>query len=376
MFWHIFRYEFLNVAKQKEAIFWMMCFPIILGTFFNLAFSKLYEKNEIFTEIPVAVTEVKEDSVFREVIDSVSEGDTPLFKVQYTNMNEAEKLLENEDIKGIICVDGEISLAVSGEGLEQTIIKSFLEQYEIQKEIISDTAVNNPEKLPEVTAALSADVNSVETRELSGGNMDEYVQYFQNLIAMTALFGTMAGLFVAVSNEANLSAIGMRKCVAPAHKLTVITASLFATVCMHIICVFVSITYILFVLKIEMGNKIPLIYLSGVAGSVTGVSLGFFIGSAGRMSDGVKLGLSLAFSMVCCFFSGLMVGNMKAIIDQHCPVINKINPAAVISDMFYCLAIYDNYSRYIEKLITLLIMSAVFTTGGFLLTRRKKYASI
>ena len=187
MFWHIFRYEFLNVAKQKEVIFWLMCFPIILGTFFNLAFSKLY-KEEIFTEIPVAVAEVKEDSVFREVIDSVSEGDTPLFKVQYTNMNEAEKLLENEDIKGIICVDDEISLAVSGEGFEQTIIKSFLEQYEIQKEIISDTAVNNPEKLPEVTAALSADVNSVETRELSGGNMDEYVQYFQNLIAMTALF--------------------------------------------------------------------------------------------------------------------------------------------------------------------------------------------
>ena len=82
--------------------------------------------------------------------------------------------------------------------------------------------------------------------------------------------------------------------------------------------------YILFVLKIDMGNKIPLIYLSGVAGSVTGVSLGFFIGSAGRMSDGVKLGLSMAFSMVCCFFSGLMAGNMKAIIDQHCPVINKI----------------------------------------------------
>ena len=53
MFWHIFRYEFLNIAKQKEVIFWLMCFPIILGTFFNLAFSKLYEKNEIFTEIPV-----------------------------------------------------------------------------------------------------------------------------------------------------------------------------------------------------------------------------------------------------------------------------------------------------------------------------------
>lgn len=376
MFWHIFKYEFLNTIKQKELFFWMMCFPIILGTFFNLAFGNLYEKEEIFNEIPVAVAEIKEDSVFREVMDSLSEGDSPLFKVQYTDMAEAEELLKNEDIKGIICVDDELSLSVAGNGLEQSIIKSFLEQYEVQKTIITDTAVNNPEKLQDVITALSADINSIETKELSGGNMDVYVQYFQNLIAMVALFGTMAGLFVATSNEANLSAIGARKCVAPTHKLKSIIANLLAAFCVQVICVFISITYIVFILKIDMGDKIPMIYLSGVAGSFLGVSLGFFIGSIGRMSEGVKLGIATSFSLFCCFLSGLMVGGMKAIFESHCPVVNKINPAAVISDLFYCLAVYDDYSRYMEKMVTLLIMSAIFITGGFLLTRRKKYASI
>jgi ABC-2 type transport system permease protein len=376
MFWHIFKYEFLNTIKQKELVFWMMCFPIILGTFFNLAFGNLYEKEEIFNEIPVAVAEIKEDSVFREVMDSLSEGDSPLFKVQYTNMEEAEELLKNEDIMGIICVDDELSLSVAGNGLEQSIIKSFLEQYEAQKTIITDTAANNPEKLQDVIAALSADIDCIETKELSGGNMDEYVQYFQNLIAMVALFGTMVGLFAATSNEANLSAIGARKCVAPTHKLKSIIANLLAAFCAQVICVFISITYIVFILKIDMGDKIPMIYLSGVAGSFMGVSMGFLIGSIGRMSEGVKVGISTSFSMFCCFLSGLMVGNMKAVINQYCPIINKINPAAVISDLFYCLAVYDDYSRYMEKMVTLLIMSAIFITGGFLLTRRKKYASI
>lgn len=376
MFGHIFKYEFLNTIRQKELVFWMMCFPIILGTFFNLAFGNLYEKEEIFNEIPVAVAEIKEDSVFREVMDSLSKGDSPLFKVQYTDMEEAEELLKNEDIKGIICVDDELSLSVAGNGLEQSIIKSFLEQYEAQKTIITDTAANNPEKLQNVIAALSADIDCIETKELSGGNMDEYVQYFQNLIAMVALFGTMVGLFAATSNEANLSAIGARKCVAPTHKLKSIVANLLAAFCAQVICVFISITYIVFILKIDMGDKIPIMYLSGAAGSLLGVSLGFFIGSIGRMSEGVKVGISTSFSMFCCFLSGLMVGNMKAVINQHCPVINKINPAAVISDLFYCLAVYDDYCRYMEKMVTLLIMSAVFTAGGFLLTRRKKYASI
>ncbi len=376
MFGHIFKYEFLNTIRQKELVFWMMCFPIILGTFFNLAFGNLYEKEEIFNEIPVAVAEIKEDSVFREVMVSLSKGDSPLFKVQYTDMEEAEELLKNEDIKGIICVDDELSLSVAGNGLEQSIIKSFLEQYEAQKTIITDTAANNPEKLQNVIAALSADIDCIETKELSGGNMDEYVQYFQNLIAMVALFGTMTGLFSAISNEANLSAIGARKCIAPTHKLKSIVANLLAAFCAQVICVFISITYIVFILKIDMGDKIPIMYLSGAAGSLLGVSLGFFIGSIGRMSEGVKVGISTSFSMFCCFLSGLMVGNMKAVINQHCPVINKINPAAVISDLFYCLAVYDDYSRYMEKMVTLLIMSAVFTAGGFLLTRRKKYASI
>lgn len=376
MFGHIFKYEFLNTIRQKELVFWMMCFPIILGTFFNLAFGNLYEKEEIFNEIPVAVAEIKEDSVFLEVMDSLSKGDSPLFKVQYTDMEEAEELLKNEDINGIICVDDELSLSVAGNGLEQSIIKSFLEQYEAQKTIITDTAANNPEKLQNVIAALSADIDCIETKELSGGNMDEYVQYFQNLIAMVALFGTMVGLFAATSNEANLSAIGARKCVAPTHKLKSIVANLLAAFCAQVICVFISITYIVFILKIDMGDKIPIMYLSGAAGSLLGVSLGFFIGSIGRMSEGVKVGISTSFSMFCCFLSGLMVGNMKAVINQHCPVINKINPAAVISDLFYCLAVYDDYCRYMEKMVTLLIMSGIFITGGFLLTRRKKYASI
>ncbi len=373
---NLFKYEFLSGIRQKEVIFWMMCFPIILSTLFNLAFGNLYEKDEMFAEIPVAVVEEKSDEAFRTVMEQLSTGDSPLFTVQYTDRDEAMELLEKKKISGIIYAGDELSMAVSGKGIVPTIIRSFLEQYTYQKEIIVETAMNAPDKLPAVIETLSAEIDCIDTKELTSGNMDAYASYFQNLIAMVALFGTTSGIFAATSNQGNLSAIGARKCVSPVHKLKAIIVKLAASICVQSLCTFISISYILFILRIDMGDKIPMIYLSGILGSVLGVSLGFFIGSATSASESAKQGMTMGISMTSCFLSGLMVGNMKAVIEEKCPVINVFNPASIISDLFYCLSIYDDYSRYIERAVLLLIMSAVFAAGGFLMTRRKKYASI
>lgn len=373
---NLFKYEFLSGIRQKEVIFWMMCFPIILSTLFNLAFSNLYEKDEMFAEIPVAVVEEKSNEAFRTVMEQLSTGDSPLFTVQYTDREEAMELLEKKKISGIIYAGDELSMAVSGKGIVPTIIRSFLEQYTYQKEIIVETAMNAPDKLPAVIETLSAEIDCIDTKELTSGNMDVYASYFQNLIAMVALFGTTSGIFAATSNQGNLSAIGARKCVSPVHKLKAIIVKLAASICVQSLCTFISISYILFILRIDMGDKIPMIYLSGILGSVLGVSLGFFIGSATSASESAKMGMTMGISMTSCFLSGLMVGNMKAVIEENCPIINVINPASIISDLFYCLSIYDDYSRYIERAVLLLIMSVVFAAGGFLMTRRKKYASI
>ena len=57
----------------------------------------------------------------------------------------------------------------------------------------------------------------------------------------------------------------------------------------------------------------------------------------------------------------LMVGDIKGTIEANVPIINNINPAAVMSDIFYSLNMYDDYSRFFRCIITLIIMSAVFT---------------
>jgi ABC-2 type transport system permease protein len=376
MFFHNFKYSLKNAFRQKEFLFWILAFPIILGTFFYVAFNSMYEKESMFNKIPVAIVENTENTAFKEVIKELSSGEDAMFDSKFTDSQTALDMLKTNDISGIINVDSELSLTVSNDGIKQTIIKSFLDQYQIRESIITDTVNNNPQNVQSVIDAMSQEINCNESLSLSNGNMDTYIQYFYNLIAMAAFFGSISGLYIAINNQGNLSAIAARKCISPTNKLTSITASLLASFVAQVICVSIGITYILFILKVDMGDKIPMVYLSGAVGSLTGVTMGFFIGSFGRLNQNMKMAISMSVTMLSCFLSGLMLGNMKTVIEQNAPIINKINPAALISDLFYCLNIYDDYKRYTEKFVTLLILSVIFTIGGFLLTRRKKYASL
>lgn len=376
MFFHIFKYEILSTVRNVQAIFWMLAFPIILGTFFYIAFDNLYEKEEIFDAIPVAVVQNKENEGFKTAMDQVSKGEGALFEAQYADEEKALDLLENGEVSGIIYVGDELSLSVKGEGMEPTIVKFFLDRYKINEKIITESIKKDPAKAEAVIEAMDREINCNTDKTLSDGNQDPYVQYFYNLIAMSNLFGTMAGLAIVIGCQGNLSDIGARKCVSPIHKLKTITASLLAVALVTYLCSAVALIYLIGILKVDFGA--PALPLFGIAlvGSLVGVSLGFFVGSVGRAGEGPKTGLLVSVSMFLCFCSGLMVANMRAVIEGFAPWFNKINPAALISDSFYSLNIYDTYDRLAANIITLLALTAAFTFGGFLLTRRKKYASL
>ncbi|NLT09420.1 MAG: ABC transporter permease, partial [Ruminococcus sp.] len=81
-------------------------------------------------------------------------------------------------------------------------------------------------------------------------------------------------------------------------------------------------------------------------------------------------------SLLLCFFSGLMIANMKVRVDEVCPLFNRINPAAVITNSLYYLNVYDNYDKFTVCIITMVITTVLLDVFGLLLTRRKKYASL
>lgn len=375
MFLHCFKYSFLETIRQKEITFWIVIFPIALGLFFKLAFGSISEKTE-FTTIDVAVVVSEENQMFRSVMDSLSEGEKPLFKVNYCDEKKALDLLESKKVSGIINGD-DLEVTVSTTGISQTIIRQFVMQYKANFSVISKTMAENPQKLADVTAVMSSELKANSEAMLVDDDYDPMVSYFFNLIAMTALFGSYMGVFIPIRNQANISQLGARKSCSPVRKAVSVTASLCANLLIQTFFMIICVSYLRFILGVNFGDRLLIVYLTAIFGGWVGVAFGFCLGGIGKMSDGAKIGVLTAVSLFLCFLSGLMVANMKQVLEKiGLGWFNKINPAAVISDSFYCLTVYSDYEVYITKLITMAVTIVIFAFLGFIVTRKRKFESL
>ncbi len=376
MFLHNLKYELLSGLRSKDLTFWLILFPIILGSFFKIAFSGVYEKDTAFSKIDTAIVMNEDDVTLKSVIDSIEASDQPLMDVTYANKEEAERLLKEGDVKGIIYSGDELSLTVTDKGIEQTILSTFVEKYNNRARIIKKTAETDHSAAEKVAAVLSEDVKAANEVPLTDGNTDNLIFYFYNLIAMVALYGSLNGLNIAKNNRADVSVLGARKQCSPTSKSLSTLASFCCCIIMQTMCMVICVTFLRFVLRVDFGNRLHLVYLAAILGGIVGVSMGFFIGSVGNISSNTRTTISFSLSMIFCFLSGLMISSLKPKIALMFPWFDKLNPAAVIADSFYSLNIYTDYDRYLEKIATMAIMSAVLIMLSLIFTRRKKYASL
>ena len=95
MFVHNLKYTIKSLFKNKVLIFWTFAFPIILGIFFNMAFSNI-EKDEKLQIFDIAVVNNK-DLIYKEALNELSNKNNKdrLFNIKYVNQNKADKLLDN-----------------------------------------------------------------------------------------------------------------------------------------------------------------------------------------------------------------------------------------------------------------------------------------
>lgn len=371
-----------RLCRNKFNLFWILAFPIILGTFFNIAFSNI-GKSENMKAIAVAV--ICEDDEYgkllKESATSLSEGDDPFLDATFCTEEKAMELLEEQEIVGIIHSGKQATLTISAsmtpKKLYQSILQAFVEQFNLTSDMLLSVMKEHPENLPLVLSEMDAVHTFNEEVSLQKNpNVDTYTQYYYNQIAMACLYAAMAGVLVAVENQANLSTLAARKNISSTKKSVAIIAELIASTVFEFLMNLGGFIYLAYVLKVGVDTQLPYALLALFVGVWTGVSLGFLIGSIGKSGKDEKSGILFAITMPLCFLSGLMIGNMRIIIDRSAPIINKINPAALITDSFYCLSIYEGHTRYAQDLVSLLVLSLIFTGIGITLTRRTKYASI
>jgi len=109
---------------------------------------------------------------------------------------------------------------------------------------------------------------------------------------------------------------------------------------------------------------------------LAGLSLGLIVGTVFKSNENMKTGIVIAVTMFGCFLSGMMGVTMKYVVDKNVPILNKINPASMITDGFYALYHYTTLSRYWFNIASLLIFAFVMMAISYLVLRRQKYDSI
>lgn len=374
---HCIKYEFISLLRTRVVVFWLLGFPVILGTLFFFAFGNLADSEDAFKQIPVAFIEGDNPPVGLDIMmEALSEGEEGLFEIKTKAENEARELLDKGEIQGIIYSDGEITLeAASGAGIETGIIKSVLDGFVTRSAIITDIAENHPEKLAELIEGIEEDADCI-TSSSNSVNSDPYVQYFYNLLAMAALMGSMMGMYCAVNHQANLSPLGARIEASPMNKYKDIISSLIATLIVHNVFLTVATAYLMYFLGIDFGVGFGYIILINLIASLFGDTMGCFIGSLGRLGEGVKNAILLAASLGLCFASGLMFGGMQLFIEENFPLFNRINPASLIVNCFYSLSAYDSLERFGQNFAVLALWCVLLTAASLIMTRKRKYKSL
>ena len=377
-----FKYALLRLMRNKANLFWILVFPIVLGCFFKIAFSNI-TASESFHTIPVAVVEGDnaDATAFHTMIEQLSgDSEDAMLSATFCDDKKARTLLEKGKVDGIFYTTDTVELAVnsdlSGASINQSILQSLLTQYYLNRDLIMQILTTNPGNIESLVDSIGQSVDTRKEVSLTRNNTDTYDQYFYNLIAMACLYTAMGGINLAINNSANLSSLAARKTIAPAKRAALIGTELLAIILFESLLNMVSFLFIVTVLGIHMTTHLGLAMLTILISTTFSITFGMFLGCVGPKSEGGKTGLMFAVVMPLCFLSGLMMGTMRMVVEKYAPFVNRINPAALISDSFYALNNYDTLTRYTGNILTLLLMTVLFLIISILVTRRKTYASL
>lgn len=377
MLFHNIKYTFLSMIRTKEVIFWSLVFPLALSTFMYLAFGKINEVTENLETIDVAVVESVQNEMFDKILVEVSNGESPLLNPMKMNSQDAVSALDGKEVDGIIRVDDTISLSVRENGLIATILSSFVDRYLQNEATLTQIAKNNPLALNSAIEALSDDTSYFKEEKLTDGNTDNLSNYFYAVFAMSCLFASFTGISSMFSIQGNLSPLGQRRCVAPTKKLHVVLTLFLTNEIVQFAIELITFAYMSLVLGLDLSNKYPALFLLLFAASSFGLTMGMFIGSLKKpVTEGAKMGIGVAISMALSVMADLCVSGLMNTIEHTVPIINRLNPAALISDSFYALNTYSDYSRYTSNMVSLSAMTLILFTLTILTVRRNRYASI
>lgn len=387
MFIRDFLYTIKILMRAKVSLFWTLVFPILLATFMYMAFGNIYEQDEMFRNIKVAVvTEDESANGLNYMLDALSDGDDALLSVARMSESDAEKLLADEEVEGIIYTD-DVKLTVAESSVNASILETVLSEYKQYEHALKDiykdgiglqqymSGTSGVDDMSDLVEKLSEQRSYYTEKASTEGSQNVYNNYFYAIFAMSCLFASLSSIEMMGNLQANVSATGKRKNVSPQRKMTFVLAEFAALLIIHFVVEVISFIY-MSCIGVDFGDRVWEILLTLFVGCFIGLAIGVIVGAISKLAEGTKIGIVIGISMVMSILSDLCINGVKYEIQQHVPIINKLNPAALISDSFYALNVYSDHQVFTENIVIMTIEAVVLIAVGILMVRRNRYASV
>lgn len=335
--------------RDTSFTFWGLAYPIVLASFFFIAFSGITN-----VQLETINIGIEKGNPVHFILEDIE-----LLNIVEISEEDVSKSLESEEIAGYIKED--LNLVVDRSGLNQTIVRSILDQ--IKQAIALDEQMGN----------LDFGVDYLMTRSQDANGL---LVIFYSLIAMVSTYGVFPGIETAVMIQANLSNVGERINLTPIKKSTLLISGLIVGLLINLFSNILLILFLKYVFKMKLITKLLYSSLFILLGNIFGISLGIFIGSSNKRSQGFKTMFSIAVTLFLSFLSGLMSPDIKLAIDKNIPILGKINPISIVSNTLYRINMLGNAKDLSQGIILLGAYSLALMGVSYLFLRRNQYDSL
>ena len=247
MFGHNFKYTFKVLMRNRMLLFWTFVFPLVLGTMFKLAFSNI-ENSEKLNVIPIAIVDNEDfqgNEAFRRTFETLSDesSDEQMFDTVYVSKDEADTLLSDGDVDGVLYMNGaEPEIWIHENGINQTVLQYVVDEIVHTSAIMEKRVQNELEQgaMPDIEGLYKNVMEQVAGRksnlvDASRANMSYTMIEYYTLIAMACLYGGILGMTALSRNLPNMGNLGKRTAIVPISKAKTMFSSLLAAYCTQLI---------------------------------------------------------------------------------------------------------------------------------------------
>jgi ABC-2 type transport system permease protein len=372
------KHLFKITLSDKTSIFWVLLFPIILGTFFMLAFEGLKNKDN-FTSIKVAFVgdvDKSESSLYSIMEDLPYESEqsevTNMFLLsEVATKEEAEQQLNDKEIKGYIYND---ELYIYKNGMSETVIKTVMEIYYKAFDQATALVENTALTYPEAFARVFKENNLFEeTGEKTSSLLESYYYSVLGMAIMLASSFSLVGTAFILPNQTE---IGKRIAISPQSKIKKLLLILFVNFVIMMSIFILILLYFKFVVGIPFHYPVRVIIITFL-GALFALALGFSENILmSKLSFNTKVGINTTIGVFGGFLSGMMFQPMKYFTEKYIPFLKYINPVNLITDGLLSIEQYDHHIRYYINLGCLALFTIILITLSALKFRREKYESL